>query len=82
LPSTSQTFEPEAFPTKNGDEPTEPNARTGLFTPPGMRFFAFMKSSRERFCFIRAPGIIEHAKGKRLKGQSPSPSALSLSPPA
>jgi hypothetical protein len=31
---------------KNGSPPTPRNARTGEFTPPGMRFFADSKSAR------------------------------------
>src|SRR5215468_6035374 len=36
LPSASVRRAPCALCTKNGSPPTEPNARTGEFTPPGM----------------------------------------------
>src|SRR6266404_2918189 len=44
LPSTSHIFEPSARVTKNGSPPTFRKARTGEFTPPGMRFCARAKS--------------------------------------
>src|SRR6266403_34640 len=48
LPSTSQIFEPSACATKNGSAPTFRNARTGEFTPPGMRRCARAKSCDDR----------------------------------
>jgi hypothetical protein len=56
LPSTSQIFEPDAFATKKGDEPTDPKARTGLLTPPGINLFAFLNRASERF-LIRSPHV-------------------------
>jgi hypothetical protein len=67
LPSTSQIFEPEAFATKKGDDPTEPKARTGLFTPPGINDLASSKSFWERVRFMRAPW--KKATGYRLKAK-------------
>src|SRR5438105_1586485 len=40
FPSTSQIFAPSARSMKKGALPTLRNARTGEFTPPGMRFCA------------------------------------------
>jgi hypothetical protein len=37
---------------KNGVPPTERNARTGELTPPGMSFFAFVKSSLDLFILV------------------------------
>ena len=48
FPSTSQIFAPAARSMKNGSHPTLRNARTGEFTPPGMRFCAARNSSEER----------------------------------
>ena len=36
FPSTSEILEPLALLTKSGGRPTRAQARTGLFTPPGM----------------------------------------------
>src|SRR2546425_5105636 len=47
-PSTSQMRAPSPRATKNGSPPTPLNARTGLFTPPGMsRIAASNKRSEE-----------------------------------
>ena len=40
--------DPCARSTKNGSPPTPRNARTGEFTPPGIRACAILKSSEER----------------------------------
>src|SRR5690242_7014573 len=47
VPSTSQMREPRARSTKNGSLPTLRSARTGEFTPPGIRFRARLNSSDE-----------------------------------
>lgn len=73
LPSSSQTLDPEAFLTKKGVDPTEPKARTGLFTPPGISVLAVSNSSRERFRFMEAPGIIALVNGKWQKASSLRP---------
>src|SRR5262245_56593015 len=44
LPSASQTRQPRPRRKKRGVRPTEPKARTGLFTPPGITRFARSKS--------------------------------------
>ena len=46
LPSTVTSRHPRADLVKNGSPPTPRNARTGEFTPPGMRFLADSKSAR------------------------------------
>src|SRR6476659_626536 len=46
-PSTSQRIAPCARATKNGSRPSPRKARTGEFTPPGMRRRARAKSSEE-----------------------------------
>jgi hypothetical protein len=43
LSSTSIIFEPIAFFTKRGSQPTDLQARTGLLTPPGITVWAFAK---------------------------------------
>src|SRR5437879_2468608 len=43
-PSTSITWAPSARATKYGVPPTDPNARTGEFTPPGMTSAARLNS--------------------------------------
>src|SRR4051812_16849055 len=48
LPSTSQIWAPCARSTKNGSPLTLRKARTGEFTPPGMRFLAAENNSCER----------------------------------
>ena len=40
FPSSSYILEPLAWSMKSGDIPTERQARTGLFTPPGMNLQA------------------------------------------
>ena len=45
VPSAPKTFAPSAREMKTGSPPTARNARTGLFTPPGMTFSA--RSKRE-----------------------------------
>src|SRR5512136_923313 len=44
-PSVSMIRLPDARATKNGSPPTEPNARTGELTPPGMRACARVNQS-------------------------------------
>src|ERR1022692_5224916 len=58
LPSTSQIRDPSARSTKNGSPSTFRNARTGEFTPPGMRFCAARNNSDEREC-MRAEANVE-----------------------
>src|SRR5260370_29667242 len=48
FPSTSQIRAPSPRATKNGALSTLRNARTGEFTPPGIRFCARAKNSEER----------------------------------
>src|SRR6267143_3172687 len=48
FPSTSQIFGPSARSIKKGALPTLRNARTGEFTPPGMRFCAVANNLDER----------------------------------
>ena len=48
LPSTSQMRQPLPRSMKRGTPPTDPNARTGLLTPPGITRLARLKSSFER----------------------------------
>src|SRR5262249_61472689 len=47
-PSASRTRQPSPETRKRGVSPTEPKARTGLLTPPGITRRARSKSSRER----------------------------------
>ena len=55
-PSTSSIRHPFARRTKNGSPPTLRNARTGLFTPPGMYCFARAKSLEEMdMCPVVSP---------------------------
>src|SRR5438034_7842262 len=54
FPSTSQTFAPSACATKNGAPSTLRNARTGEFTPPGIRFSAAAKSCDEWEVILRS----------------------------
>src|SRR6266436_9542035 len=60
FPSTSQIRAPSPRATKNGALPTLRNARTGEFTPPGIRFCARAKNSEE--CDVTCRG----ACAKRL----------------
>ena len=46
-PSASTTFDPHAREMNKGFPPTDLNARTGEFTPPGMILTARRKSLRE-----------------------------------
>src|ERR671921_2147981 len=48
LPSTSKMYEPSPRSMNRGSPPTERNARTGLFTPPGIRLTARSMSRAER----------------------------------
>src|SRR5882724_2798905 len=59
-PSTAQIRAPSARAIKNGSPPTLRNARTGEFTPPGIRFCARAKNSEE--CDVTCRG----ACAKRL----------------
>src|SRR5438067_3743117 len=53
LPSTSTRYDPSPRAMKSGSPPTARKARTGLFTPPGKRFFA-RASSRCDLCDLMA----------------------------
>src|SRR5215468_9116779 len=53
LPSTSKIRAPLPRAMKRGVSPTDPNARTGLLTPPGISLRARSKSLRERVVFTR-----------------------------
>ncbi len=57
LPSTSRTEEPFARSMKSGVPPTDRNARTGEFTPPGMRSLASVNSLPEVVVFNLAKGV-------------------------
>ena len=52
LPSASQTWEPFPLSKNKGFPPTDLNARTGEFTPPGKYFFASTKSASLLLCFM------------------------------
>ena len=56
LPSTSRTEEPFARSMNSGVPPTDRNARTGEFTPPGIIFFANANSLPEVVVFSLAKG--------------------------
>jgi hypothetical protein len=56
FPSTSRTVEPFALSMNRGVPPTEPNARTGELTPPGIIVFARANSLLEVFVVRRATG--------------------------
>jgi hypothetical protein len=61
-PSASWMWAPRPFSTKIGVPPTDLNARTGLFTPPGRMRVAAAKSFSERGYrdFVRAMGGMYH----------------------
>jgi hypothetical protein len=44
---------PLAFLINNGSPPTERNALTGLFTPPGINKLAFLKAARDFVVFLK-----------------------------
>src|SRR5674476_809186 len=54
FPSTSRTADPFALSMKRGVPPTDPNARTGELTPPGIIVFASANSLLEVFVVRRA----------------------------
>jgi len=60
LPSTSKTRQPSARAMKGGVPPTEPKARTGLFTPPGIERRARRNSFLDFSVFI-----LDSARRKR-----------------
>src|SRR5438093_820777 len=64
-PSSSRTRAPRPSRKNTGVPPTEPNARTGEFTPPGMR-------ARERSNSARAPGVVvaRDADDRAWKGRA------------
>src|SRR5262245_26257500 len=55
FPSTSITRAPAACAMKCGDPPTAAKARTGEFTPPGNRLFAWAKSVLDLRGFLTRP---------------------------
>src|ERR1700722_13447993 len=55
LPSASQKYGPDARSMNRGVPPTERNARTGEFTPPGMVFWA--RSKRASFLDMTGPAL-------------------------
>jgi len=57
FPSTSRTEEPFALSMKSGVPPTDRNARTGEFTPPGMSPFAIVNSLPEVVVFSLPKGV-------------------------
>src|SRR4051794_15292090 len=61
LPSTSHTCAPAPRATKYGVPPTEPKARTGEFTPPGITRCARSKRSR----LVDATGFASSAQQLR-----------------
>src|SRR6185436_20546873 len=84
-PSTSSMRAPTALATKNGVPPTPRNARTGLFTPPGISRWAEWKSDSERvmapFASARRAGDGEldgqevaarRVPGERIGGDGPA----------
>ena len=52
LPSASHILQPFPFSMKRGVPPTERNALTGEFTPPGKYFFALWNRMADLFVFI------------------------------
>jgi len=54
FPSTSRTVEPFALSMNRGVPPTDPNARTGELTPPGIIVFARVNSLLEVVVVRRA----------------------------
>src|SRR5436190_23303547 len=81
FPSTSQIFAPSARATKNGALPTLRNARTGEFTPPGMRSCERVKSSDDReFKKKRSTFNVQRstAKSEKLSRLSPRPTPMDL----
>ncbi len=55
FPSTSQNFDPTPQLINKGSPPTDLNARTGEFTPPGIYFFASVKNCLLFSKFITFP---------------------------
>src|SRR5947209_3993079 len=70
LPSTSQIRAPSARSTKNGSRPNPRKARTGEFTPPGMRCNAWAKSWDESEGMRR--GKPSYAKLRRASCPTPN----------
>src|SRR6218665_1156561 len=68
----SQKYAPRARLTKRGVPPTALKARTGGFTPPGMRAFAGLCIVNGGIVFFGVPGLVgagrgpEHAVGKDM----------------
>src|SRR5512139_964176 len=63
LPSASQKYGPSARAMNRGVPPTERNARTGEFTPPGMDFCARSNSCSLRFMSLLS--FLEEAHQRR-----------------
>jgi hypothetical protein len=63
FPSTSRTAEPFALSMKRGVPPTDPNARTGELTPPGIIVFARANSLLEVFVVRRGTGAFASFAG-------------------
>ena len=61
FPSASRMREPFAFLINRGWPPTDRKARTGLFTPPGMTFWASANNVWEVFVFIEAHDVEKEA---------------------
>src|SRR5262249_44339314 len=68
LPSTSTTRLPRPSAMNGGSPPTDLNARTGEFTPPGMERRARANSSRERASFIGRLAVVASVGGIRVVG--------------
>src|SRR5271167_2872741 len=64
--SASQTCEPFPRTINGGSPPTEPNARTGEFTPPGIMLSARCCKRRERSTFREVADGIECSRGRRM----------------
>src|SRR5258708_15681170 len=62
--SASQMCEPFPRTINGGSPPTEPNARTGEFTPPGITPSARCCNRRDLFTFREVVGGIEAPRGK------------------
>src|SRR5471032_718570 len=62
LPSASQKYGPCARSMNHGVPPTERNARTGEFTPPGMVFWA--RSKRASFLDMTGPALNDGSAGE------------------
>src|SRR5436309_2473647 len=68
LPSRSTRYEPSPRAMKSGSPPTARKARTGLFTPPGKRFFARASSRCDRCDLMPGEDYHEPLTGALMHG--------------